>query len=86
MRSTGSASNSELVLDSGVEGYSSCQSAALGRSPPRPAHHVIAQLAGIGEIRHLPAVEVVLRHAFLGEALESVGIARRLRAEQARPR
>ena len=46
-------------------------------------HHVIAELAGIGEVGHLPAVEVVFGHAFLGEALEAVGIAGRLRAEQA---
>src|SRR5260370_32950920 len=44
---------------------------------------MIAQLSGIGEVGHLPAVEVVLRHALLGEALEAVGVAGGLRAEQA---
>jgi hypothetical protein len=47
----------------------------------RPAHHLIAQLARIGEVGHLPAVEVVFRHALLGEALEAVGVAGGLRAE-----
>src|ERR1700687_3632228 len=41
-----------------------------GSWPPRSAHHVVAELARIGEVWHLPAVEVVLGHAFLGEALE----------------
>src|SRR5205085_9327592 len=30
-----------------------------------PSHDVIAQLPRIGEVRHLPAVEVVFRHAIL---------------------
>ena len=55
----------------------------MGPLSPCPAHDVIAELAGIGEVGHLPAVEIVFGHAFLGEALEAVGIARRLRAEQA---
>src|SRR5215510_6247424 len=53
------------------------------RLSPRPAQRVIAQLARIGEVGHLPAVEVVLGHALLGEALEAVGVAAGLRAEQA---
>src|SRR5208282_703476 len=66
------------------------EAAPLPAEPARPgvlfrraAQDVIAELAGIGQIRHLPAVEIVLRHAILGEALEAVGIAGRLRAEQA---
>src|SRR5579884_1129513 len=34
-----------------------------------PAQHVVAELAGIGEIRHLPAVEVVFGHAIFGKTL-----------------
>src|SRR5208282_447619 len=49
----------------------------------RAAQDVVAELAGIGQIRHFPAVEIVLRHTILGEALEALGIAGRLRAEQA---
>src|SRR5687768_10204829 len=49
------------------------------------AHHVIAQLAWIGEIRHAPAVEVVLGHALLGESLEPVGVAGRHGAEERIP-
>src|SRR5262245_22263419 len=44
---------------------------------------VIAELSGIGEIRHFPTVQVVLRHAIFGKALEPVGIAGSLRTEQA---
>jgi len=59
--------------------------AALGVAPAcrSPLQHVIAELAGIGEIRHLPAIEVVFGHTILGKALEAVGIAGGLRAEQA---
>src|SRR5579871_759196 len=46
-------------------------------------HHVIAQFAGVGQIRHLPAVEVVFCHAVLSKTFKPVGIAGRLRAEQA---
>src|SRR5262245_66151404 len=53
------------------------------RLSPCPAQRVIAELARIGEVGHLPAVEIVFGHAFLGEALEAVGIAGGLRAEQA---
>src|ERR1700736_4479782 len=48
-----------------------------------PAHDVIAELAWIAEIGDLPAIQVVLGHALLGEALEFVGIAGGLCAEQA---
>jgi hypothetical protein len=44
---------------------------------------VIAQLTGIGEIGHAPAVGIVFGHAGFGETLEAVGIAGRVRAEQA---
>src|SRR5215475_2665504 len=47
------------------------------------SQHVIAEFARIAEVGHLPAAEIVLRHALLGEALELVGIAGGLRAEQA---
>src|SRR5579859_2005307 len=46
-------------------------------------HHVIAEFAGVGEIGHLPAVEVVFGHAVLGKTLEAIGIAGGLGAEQA---
>src|SRR3984957_9821520 len=49
---------------------------------PRAAEHVIAELARMGEIGDLPAVEVVLRHAIFGEALEAIGVAGGLGAEQ----
>src|SRR5262249_61080753 len=55
----------------------------MTRSPRRPAHDVVAQLARIGEVGHRPAVEVVFGYALLGEALEAVGVAGGLRAEQA---
>ena len=44
---------------------------------------MIAQLTGIAEVGHFPAVKVVFGHAVLGKALEAVGIAGCLRAEQA---
>jgi hypothetical protein len=44
---------------------------------------MVAQLAGIGEVRHFPTIEVILRHALLGKALELVGVAGGLGAEQA---
>src|SRR6516225_3527701 len=47
------------------------------------SQHVIAEFARIAEVGHLPAAEIVLRHALLGEALELVGVAGGLRAEQA---
>src|SRR5215470_449927 len=43
---------------------------------------VIAQFAGVREIRDAPAVQVVFRHALFGEALEPIRIARRHRAKQ----
>src|ERR1700720_1469524 len=49
----------------------------------RSAHDVIAELAWIAEIGDLPAIQVILGHAPLGEPLEFIGIARGLRAEQA---
>src|SRR5690242_18177835 len=53
------------------------------RQRPSLPHHMITELAGIGEVGDLPAVEVILSHAVFGKALEAVGIAGRLRAEQA---
>src|SRR5262249_6726846 len=50
---------------------------------PLLPQHMIAELAGIGEVRHAPAVEVVFGHASLGKALEPVGIPGGLRTEQA---
>ena len=44
---------------------------------------MIAELAWIAEIGDLPAIQVVLGHAFLGETLEFIGVAGGLRAEQA---
>ena len=51
----------------------------VGSSLP---HHVIAELARVGEIGHPPAVEVVFGHALLGKTLEAVGIAGGLGAER----
>ena len=57
----------------------------VATTPPSlgPAQHVIAELTWIGQIGHLPAVQVVLGHALLGESLEFIGIAGGLCAEQA---
>jgi len=38
------------------------------------SQQVIAELARIGEVGHLPTVEVVFSHAVFGEPLEAVGI------------
>jgi hypothetical protein len=40
---------------------------------------MVAQFARIGKVRHAPAVDVVLGQAFLGEALEAIGVAGGLR-------
>ena len=44
---------------------------------------MIAELAWIAEIGDLPAIQIVLGHALLGESLEFIGIAGGLCAEQA---
>src|SRR5580704_15407960 len=49
----------------------------------RPAQHVIAERARIGEVGYLPAVQIVFGHAVFGKALEAIGVAGRLGAEQA---
>jgi hypothetical protein len=44
---------------------------------------VIAEFAGVTEVRHRPAIKTVLCHALLGEAFEFFGIAGSLCPEQA---
>src|SRR5882762_7723637 len=44
---------------------------------------MIAELAWIAEIGDLPAIQIILGHALLGESLEFIGIAGGLCAEQA---
>ena len=55
----------------------------ISRDLSGSAHDVIAKLAGIAEIGGLPAIQIVLGHALLGESLEFIGIAGSLCAEQA---
>ena len=46
------------------------------------AHEMIAEFARVGEVGNPPTVEVIFRHALLGEAFEAVGVTRRHGAEQ----
>src|SRR5579871_4792726 len=48
-------------------------------------HHVVAEFAGVGQIRYLPTVEVVFRHAVLGKTFEAIGVAGSLCSKQAIP-
>src|SRR5881394_2703518 len=45
-------------------------------------HEMEAEFAGIRQVGNAPAVEIVLGHAFLGEALELVGVTGGLCAEE----
>src|SRR6476620_5769548 len=45
-------------------------------------HDVIAELARIAEIGDLPAIQIILGHALLGESFELIGLAGGLCAEQ----
>src|SRR5690349_8612998 len=53
-----------------------------GRHRCGAANGVIAELVGIDEVRHLPAVEIVFGHALFGEALKVLRRSSRHRAEQ----
>src|SRR5512138_2929614 len=65
--------------DDSVNG--ACSAVATRFTSTLPSE-VVAELPWIGEIRNAPSVEVVFRHTFLGESLETIRVARGHCAEQ----